>query len=178
MDTEQAAEYFLSEIDGRVGRNKVHKTGISRIYKNCCSGNAGKIPPTFDGSSFYRQHKKWFVDRNAHGKGADIEKFVDYFEQMGLQPGRLVICHIDKRPDPVLHKELARAGYLLEYDTFFRPKYEPEKYLWPLILDMVNSGFSKSIALATDLADSTLWAVYGQRTRPDRIYRPDQKKAG
>jgi len=94
-------------------------------------------------------------------KGAGIDEFIDFFIQLGLPLERVVVCHIDKRPDLELHKELAQAGCLLEYDTFFRPKYHPEKHLWQLIPAMLAAGLDSAIALATDLADSSLWLSMG-----------------
>lgn len=90
-------------------------------------------------------------------KGAQAERLLDFFVRQGFSPHRLVLCHMDKRPDYGLHRELAEAGVLLEYDTFFRPQYDPERNLWPLLDQMVQGGFSGSVALATDLADHALW---------------------
>jgi phosphotriesterase-related protein len=94
-------------------------------------------------------------------KGADVEHIVDQLVQWGFSLDRLVICHIDKRPDLGLHQELAEEGCGLEYDTFFRPKYHPGENLWPLIKAMVESGYDQALILATDLADSSLWTSYG-----------------
>jgi phosphotriesterase-related protein len=68
---------------------------------------------------------------------------------------------MDKRPDPGLHKELARLGVLLEYDTFYRPKYNPSENLWPLIEKMVDAGFSDRVALATDMAEPEFYRFIG-----------------
>ena len=89
-------------------------------------------------------------------KGALAEKACIYFMNLGLLPSQLVLCHMDKRPDIGLHKELARLGVLLEYDTFYRPDYNPSTNLWPLIEQMVSAGFSDRIALATDHLSGTL----------------------
>jgi phosphotriesterase-related protein len=94
-------------------------------------------------------------------KGQDAEQIVSFFIDQQVEPPRLVLCHMDKRPDFGLHRELAQAGALLEYDTFFRPKYEPEKNLWPLLEKMVAAGLDGSVALAADLAYSVEWAVNG-----------------
>ncbi|MEI6288926.1 MAG: hypothetical protein WCP19_00710 [Chloroflexota bacterium] len=94
-------------------------------------------------------------------KGALAEKVSLYLCDKGVSPGQLVFCHMDKRPDLGLHKELARLGVLLEYDTFFRPKYNPEETLWPLITQMVVAGFAESIALATDMAESESYHFIG-----------------
>ena len=94
-------------------------------------------------------------------RGAAVEDFLAFFVAQGVSPRRLVFCHVDKRPDFGLHAELARAGVMLEYDTFFRPKYEPERNVWPLIGRMVAAGLTGQVALATDMADPGLWAELG-----------------
>jgi predicted metal-dependent phosphotriesterase family hydrolase len=68
---------------------------------------------------------------------------------------------MDKRPDFGLQKELARLGVLLEYDTFYRPKYKPVANLWPLLERMVDAGLSDRIALATDMAEAELYHFIG-----------------
>ncbi len=95
-------------------------------------------------------------------KGALAEKACIYFTDLGLSPNQLVLCHMDKRPDAGLQKELARLGVLLEYDTFYRPKYCPSVNLWPLIENMVNAGFADRIALATDMAEADLYHFIGK----------------
>jgi predicted metal-dependent phosphotriesterase family hydrolase len=94
-------------------------------------------------------------------KGAFAEKVMQYFMKKGVHPSRIVLCHMDKRMDIGLHTELAQAGALLEYDTFFRPKYNPEENLWTLIDQMVNVGLSDRIALATDMAESESYHSIG-----------------
>jgi predicted metal-dependent phosphotriesterase family hydrolase len=94
-------------------------------------------------------------------KGALAEKAVVFFENHKVKPIQLVICHIDKRPDFGIHQELAKYGVLLEYDTFYRPKYQPEARLWPLVKNMLNAGFGGSICLATDMAEAEMYSVIG-----------------
>jgi predicted metal-dependent phosphotriesterase family hydrolase len=94
-------------------------------------------------------------------KGALAEKVCVYFADQGVLPHQLVLCHMDKRPDLSLHKALAGMGALLEYDTFYRPKYNPEKRLWPLIEQMACAGISNRVALATDMADAALYHHIG-----------------
>jgi phosphotriesterase-related protein len=94
-------------------------------------------------------------------KGQAAESILDFFISRQVEAGRLVLCHMDKRPDFGLHRELAQAGVLLEYDTLFRSKYEPEKNFWPLLEKMAAAGLDGSVALAADLADSADWTVNG-----------------
>jgi len=94
-------------------------------------------------------------------KGQDAEKILEFLVRHGAPPHKVILCHMDKRPDPALHKDLAGSGALLEYDTFFRPKYAPDEFLWPLIEEMVSTGYEGSIALAADLAEAGTWKVHG-----------------
>jgi predicted metal-dependent phosphotriesterase family hydrolase len=79
----------------------------------------------------------------------------------GVLPNQLVLCHMDKRPDISLHIALTNLGVLLEYDTFYRPKYNPNANLWPMIEKMVSEGLSTQIALATDMAEAALYRRIG-----------------
>jgi len=87
-------------------------------------------------------------------KGQLAERICSYFIDGGLSPRQLVLCHMDKRPEFALHGALAKLGVLLEYDTCFRPKYDPEANLWPLLETMVEAGLANRVALATDMAST------------------------
>jgi len=94
-------------------------------------------------------------------KGALAEKAVVFFEKRGVKANQLVICHIDKLPDFCVHQELAKFGVLLEYDTFYRPKYQPETNVWPLVEKMVQAGLGGSLCLATDMAGAEMYTPIG-----------------
>ena len=94
-------------------------------------------------------------------KGADAETLVALLQRFGIDASRLVLFHMDKRPDFGLHRDLAQLGILLEYDTFYRPKYRPEQNVWPLLENMVAAGFEGKVAIGTDMADRALWSRLG-----------------
>jgi 5-phospho-D-xylono-1,4-lactonase len=101
--------------------------------------------------------------------GAAAELIVTRLLGYGAAADRLVICHIDKRPDFGLHRELAQAGILLEYDTFFRPKYDPERNVWSLLQRMAAAGLAGQIAIGTDLAGMAFWHEIGPAGLPGAI---------
>ncbi len=94
-------------------------------------------------------------------QGRNVEALLPFFTGRGVATIQLYMCHMDKRPDLGLHQELARAGVLLGYDTFDRPKYDPEHGAWPLICEMVVSGLEKSVAIGLDMALASMWRYYG-----------------
>lgn len=162
MDTDQAAAYFLSEIKaGLIETRDAEQLVFPGFIKIAARETLLDSPVGLITAAAIVSLETGYTIEMHTERGQAVEDLVDLFSRLGLAPERLVICHIDKRPDLGLHKELAQAGYLLEYDTFFRPKYNPEENVWPLVLAMVEAGLSASVALATDLADASLWARIG-----------------
>lgn len=95
-------------------------------------------------------------------RGACAEEIVKLFASYQVAPERLVLCHMDKRPDHTLHRSLAQAGVMLEYDTFYRRNYQPDRHVWRLLEQMVADGFERQIAIGTDMAETALWSRFGK----------------
>ncbi|MCA9875587.1 MAG: hypothetical protein KC441_18075 [Anaerolineales bacterium] len=94
-------------------------------------------------------------------KGLAVEAFLEFFLAQQVDPQRLVFCHVDKRPDFGFHEAIAQTGAMLEYDTFYRTKYDPETAVWPLLEKMIAAGLETQIVLATDMAYSHMWQTMG-----------------
>jgi phosphotriesterase-related protein len=95
-------------------------------------------------------------------KGSEGEEIARTLVDFGLSPQKLILCHVDKRPDFRFHQNLLSAGITLEYDTFYRPKYQPKKNLWPLLERVIAAGYEDQIVIATDMAEPDFWARMGQ----------------
>ena len=162
MSALQAADYFINELT-------VSLTETSDQAEKVCAGfikialeaKWSDTPPApLEAAAEAARQTGALVEIHTE-KGALAEKAVVYFQDRGVTPQQLVLCHMDKRPDTGLHTELIRCGVLLEYDTFYRPKYEPETNLWPLIVSMVDSGMSAGLVLATDMAEAEMYSSIG-----------------
>jgi 5-phospho-D-xylono-1,4-lactonase len=94
-------------------------------------------------------------------RGQAAEALAALAADTGVDPGSVQVSHIDKRPDRELHRSLARAGFVLGFDTFARPKYDPEGRTWPLLLGLVEDGLAGQITIGLDLADAGDWSVRG-----------------
>jgi len=162
MSSDEAYKFFLSEINQGCAETLEQDSIVQPGFIKIAVGeNFQTSPLHLVEAAVHASRESGLAILMHTEKGQSVEEFVNLISKRGLTPNRLVICHIDKRPDCGLHKELAQSGFLLEYDTFFRQKYEPEKNLWPLIKVMVNSGLSDAIAFATDMADGSMWAHLG-----------------
>ena len=67
---------------------------------------------------------------------------------LGVPAGRIVLAHLDRNPDPGLHRELAAAGAWLCYDRIGRIKYGPDSE----ILTLVEQVGPERILLGGDFA--------------------------
>jgi phosphotriesterase-related protein len=94
-------------------------------------------------------------------RGQAAEQLPELVAAAAVDPGSVQVSHIDKRPDRELHRSLARAGLVLGFDTFARPRYDPEGRTWPLLLGLVEDGLAGHVTVGLDLADAGGWSVNG-----------------
>ncbi|MFN8482581.1 MAG: hypothetical protein U0768_06005 [Anaerolineae bacterium] len=159
---EQACDYFVGEILGGLTETREDAGPVyPGFIKIAAEATLEQSPlALMEGAAAASLATGYAIEMHTE-QGASAEHFLEFFIQQGVSPQRLVFCHIDKRPDVALHRELAAAGVVLEYDTFFRPKYQPDTNVWPLLEALAAAGFDHQIALATDMADSAMWRSYG-----------------
>lgn len=159
---EEITEYFVEEVQSGLSETRDQADPVrAGLIKCACEATVQDTPQApLEAAAAAAAELGICVEVHTE-KGADAEAIADFFMQRGVNPRQLVLCHMDKRADFELHKNLASAGVMLEYDTFFRPKYEPETNAWPLIEKLVASGFDNRLALATDMAEASTWKHLG-----------------
>lgn len=155
---DQAADYFLAEIEiGLTETRGLDQPARAGFIKIACEATLAQTPQhVLDGAAHAAAESGVAIEIHTE-RGGDAENILAFFTERDVSPRQLVLCHMDKRPDAGLHRELAQAGALLEYDTFYRPKYQPDAQAWPLIRTMLNAGLEASLAFATDIAEQALW---------------------
>jgi predicted metal-dependent phosphotriesterase family hydrolase len=161
-DAQKVSDYLYAELQQGLAETldslAVVKAGFIKIALEASWSECPQA--AFEGAALTASKTGSVVEVHTE-KGTLAEKACIYFSDRGVGPEQLVLCHMDKRPDFHLHKALAEFGALLEYDTFYRPKYNPAVNLWPLINRMVDEGFADRIALATDMAEHSLYHNIG-----------------
>jgi phosphotriesterase-related protein len=167
LPAEAAAERFVAELDRGVpirGRERPVRAGA---IKTAHPGGRRepRFAPLFEAALDAARSSGAAVMVHTE-RGQDVERLVELIDRLGFPPERVVLCHMDKRPDPGLHRELAGAGFLLEYDTFLRPKYAPDDHVWPLLLQMLEHGAEDAVACGLDLADPLMWRFGGGADGP------------
>ena len=160
---ETLVEYFYAELTGALietcNSNENIKAGCIKV---ACESTLKESPlKHIEAAALVAKMTGAPVEIHTE-KGADVENILDFFLKLGVSPFQLIFCHMDKRPDFILHSELAKAGVGLEYDTFYRSKYLPDENVWSLLEHICNSDLESSVVLATDLAERELWTEIGR----------------
>src|SRR5690242_7648872 len=151
---EQLAERIVDDLtrgmDGDAARAGVIKAGAS--YQHISASEERRLVAAAVGS---------------RGTGAPIlvhteigtcgHEIVDLLLREGVRPDRIILAHLDRNPDLDLHREIARRGVWLEYDTVGRIKYRPDSQL----LDLIEAGLHDRIMLGLDLGRRDYFRAYG-----------------
>lgn len=82
-------------------------------------------------------------------------------ESFGANLNRIVVAHIDRRPDPKFHSAIANRGGFLGYDGAGRSQYFPDEVLVELFSNLVEIGLASHILLGADVARSSRYIEYG-----------------
>ncbi len=94
-----------------------------------------------------------------HGSAA--LEVVNLLAADGVSSDAVVLAHVDRNPDPVLHAELAAAGAYLGYDGFARSKIYPDSVLIECAARAIELGAGQRIVIGGDVARRTRYIAYG-----------------
>ncbi len=162
-DVDRARDFFVSEITLGLQENLADPKPIrAGLIKVACLDHLAQSPVNLLKAAAQAAIQTDVAIEVHTEKGSEAEKILDFFQSQGVKSHQIILCHMDKRPDFGLHKELIKEGAMLEYDTFFRPKYKPEIHVWILIEELVKAGLNNQLALATDMAEISMWTHLGQ----------------
>ena len=91
---------------------------------------------------------------------------VRLLESLGVDPGRVVIGHMDRNLDVSHHLEVASTGVFLGYDQIGKGKYGPDRRRAEIMVCLTDAGYGKQILLGSDLARRSYWPAWGHAEGP------------
>jgi phosphotriesterase-related protein len=165
---EQIAGLFRSEIEEGMDQYGYRGPLIKRSR-----ARAGVIKVATGYYKWTKNTEKWFeaaamaqrdtgVPISSHTENGVLgDRQVQYLTSLGVSPSSIIVGHIDKNPDPYVHRELASMGVFLEYDSPSHQKYGPDHDAVTLIASAVEHGYQHQILLGMDLARRSYWPSYG-----------------
>jgi phosphotriesterase-related protein len=83
-----------------------------------------------------------------HGGQRQLELLCDE----GLPPERVCIGHQDLIDEPQVHRDLARAGAYVAFDTIGKAAYQPDSTRLRLVLNMIEAGHADRVLLSNDVS--------------------------
>lgn len=94
-----------------------------------------------------------------HGSAA--HEVLDLLVGEGADLTAVVLAHIDRNPDPLLHAELASRGAYLGYDGFARTRLRPDSELLACLITAAEAGAHERLLVGGDVARRTRYLAYG-----------------
>lgn len=103
-------------------------------------------------------------------KGNDIPGMIRWFQERGISPEKLLICHLDRTHyDTDYHKKVLSTGCFLCYDSIHRLKYVSEQEEMALLCAIKESGLTGQIVLSLDTTNQRLRSYYAEDMGLDYI---------
>ncbi len=93
--------------------------------------------------------------------GSAAVEVLDLLREHGVSADAVVLAHIDRNPDAVLHAELADAGAYLGYDGWARSRSWPDATLVNCMADAIGRGARDRIVIGGDVARRSRYIEYG-----------------
>ena len=95
---------------------------------------------------------------------------VALFQKHGINPGSIIIGHLDRKLEKEYIHEVAQTGVFLGIDQISKEKYYPDRDRIKMILSLIEAGFEDQILLSGDLARRSYWPSYGNYGGPGLTY--------
>ena len=108
---DEAARYFLDEIQCGLVETRADAAPVRPgLIKVACEASLENTPRNaLEGATVAAAYSGLGIEVHTE-RGADADRILRFFLDRGMPAHKLVLCHLDKRPDLSLHMELAAAG--------------------------------------------------------------------
>jgi len=93
-------------------------------------------------------------------QGTAADEQIYLLKNEGVELSRVMLCHLDRKPDLELHRSLLKKGVTLEYDSAFRWKGREDNPTLELLKVLVHE-FPDQLVLGMDAARHAYWKYYG-----------------
>ena len=95
---------------------------------------------------------------------------VERLRGLGVSPGRVILAHLDRNPDPGEHAETAATGAWLQLDGPARTKYWPDSTILGLIAELAERGHADRLLLGGDTGRRSMLRAYGGGPGMDYLF--------
>lgn len=156
---EELAKLFITEVKGGIGDTdcKAGQIKFGTGY-NSISALEEKVL-----RAVAQAHLATRAPVHAHTEtGTMALEQAELLSQMGVDLTRVSFGHMDRNPDPYMHRKLAERGAFLCFDGLGKVKYYPESTRIACILELVKHGHEEQILLGCDTARKSYFRSYSR----------------
>ena len=165
--SEQIAELFVAEIRDGIDRNDTlgpvldrteHRAGLIKVATSLDGATSHEKKIIAAAAEAHRLTGAPILTHTEEGT-AGLEQ-IRLMTELGVRTNKIVLSHLDRRPDLPYHREILASGAFVEYDSAFRWKTTANPTR-DLIEALFADGFGGQIMLGMDAARSTYWHSFG-----------------
>ena len=148
-----------NDYGGPVVRRTPYRAGVIKI-----AGDTDGLTPTEEKvfAAAAAAHVRTGVPILTHCEGGTAAPLqARFLADRGVDPGHVVLSHVDKVVDRGYQREIFASGAMVEYDQGFRWKAGQENGTLTLLGWALEDGFGDRVVLGMDAARQGYWAVHG-----------------
>jgi phosphotriesterase-related protein len=158
LSENELGDLFVKEIREGMGESSV-KAGILKCGVDYWSISTHQKKVLGALAKAHHETNSPIMIHTEHGSAAF--EVVDFLSRLGVSHEAIVLAHMDRNPDPFLHRDLAELGVYVGYDGFGRPKIFPDSVLIAGLSKVVNLGGGSRILIGGDVARRSRYVEYG-----------------
>nr|MBC7245715.1 phosphotriesterase [Chloroflexota bacterium] len=154
---EDLTRLFVSEVKEGIG-NTGYKAGQLKFGTgyNSISAREEKVL-----RAVAKAHLATGAPLHAHTENGTMAlEQAEILLQEGVDLSRVSFGHMDRNPDPYIHRKLAEKGAFICFDGLGKVKYYPESTRIACILELVKRGYEDQILLGCDTARKSYFRSY------------------
>jgi phosphotriesterase-related protein len=157
---EEIADRLVGDITDGIGGGSV-RAGVIGELGTDAPGLTPRTEKAFRACA--RAQRETNVALITHtGEGVAALDQLRLLTSCGVDPGRIVIGHVDCMDDVEMHSAIAAAGAFVGYDRVGSLRYMADEVRIRLITEMISRGYEKNIILSCDLATQRRMRCQGE----------------
>ncbi len=158
LSTPAIAAWMIGEVrDGADGT--AHPAGVIKASSSL-NGPTADERRVFEAAA--EAHRATGAPVSTHTeRGTWALEQVELLGRFGVAPHRILVGHLDLRPDIGYLSEVAATGAFLGFDQFGKAKYLPDGERVRLIVALVAAGYGGRVIISGDMARRSYHVAYG-----------------
>lgn len=158
MSVDAIAQQMIADIQTGIDDTGI-KAGVIKASSSLdtITTNEAKV---FAAAAIAQQETGALISTHTEAGTMALEQ-INLLTNLGVQPNRILIGHLDRNMDWDYHRQVADRGVYFGYDQISKHKYYPDADRIDFIAFVSANGYESQLMLSMDLARRSDFATYG-----------------